>query len=248
MKTVIQACAISFITAVLVVAISSQLKEPPHNELNLGDLSSRMTSTEAALQVLRDDLNSNPKDARRAAPNLTSALAALRADIESIKLELAALRAGSQAPIDADPQEVTAIVDDRIALAVQAMRQIEKEEKTNATRRKALRSARNNATRFRKKLQLNDAQTEELAQALAQQDEVNYPLYVSLKSQEATTEERLITLEQLRQNRTAFLQSTSSILTPDQTTNFQQMYTQSNQWIDTYITRLQNPTQSPPIK
>ena len=60
---------------------------------------------------------------------------------------------------------------------------------------------------------------------------------------EATNEERLIGFEQLRQNRTTFLQSAADFLTPDQTTNFEEMYTQSNQWIDQWINRLQNPGQ-----
>lgn len=243
MKTVIQMIAVSFITAVFVMTISSQLQEPARNELDQGDLSSRMASNEATLQNLMDDLNSDPRDARRAAPSPATALAVLRADIESIKLELAALRAGSRVSVNKDGPEVTTLVDDRVALAVQAMRQIEQEEKNNTARRKALRSAKKKATRFRRKLELNDDQTEQLAQALAQQDEVNYPLYRDVKSEEATTEERLITLQQLRQNRTTFLQGASNFLTPDQTANFEEMYTQSNQWIDEWINRLQNPGQ-----
>ncbi len=225
------------------MTISLHLQEPEHNDLAQGDLSSRMTTIETSLQDLIDDLNSKPRDARRAAPNPASALAELRADIESLKLELAASHAASQSTVNADSPEVATLVDGRIALAVQAMKQIEQKEKSNTRRRKARRSTQKRATTFSQKLELNDDQTEQLAQALAEQEEVNYPLILSVKSQEATNEERLIAFEQLRQNRTTFLQGASNFLTPDQTTNFEEMYTQSNQWIDQWINRLQNPGQ-----
>ena len=248
MKTVTQMIAVSFITAVLVLTVSSQLQESDRNELDQGDLSSRMASNEATIQNLMDDLNSNPRDARRAAPSPATALAELRAEIEAIKLELAALRSGSQTTVNKDDPKVTTLVDDRVALAVQAMRQIEKEERNDTRRRKARRSTQKRANNFSQKLELNDDQTEQLAQALAEQEEVNYPLILDVKSQEATNEERLIAFEQLRQNRTTFLQGASNFLTPDQTTNFEEMYTQSNQWIDEWINRLQNPRQPSPGK
>lgn len=239
-------CAV-FASAVVSSVICMLLM--PSSETNSLDASAteQLASIQRQLEILDQDLRAmrstmvtqDEMSKRQGDFIRHEALANLEAKFEALLKNKAFIPADTKSdrPATSIPSQddVAAIVEAELKKADDAKRLLRAKKEKKAVSEWARTSARKRSQRLARRLNLNTDQSERMETALAEQASNSAPLWGTLKNEDASAEDRLAAIAELRAGTKDLLDETRNILSTEQFAEFESAQQVENEKTDTWF-------------